>query len=194
MYEYIKGKIAELTPTYSVIETNGIGYCINISLNTYSQLEGKDECMLYLSEIIREDSYTLYGFFDKRERSLFSLLISVSGIGANTARMILSSFSVSELECIIATENVNALKGVKGIGLKTAQRVIIDLKDKVNKGDAADGDFAPLAANKDKEEALAALVMLGFAKDASAKAIDKILKASPDLSLEKIIKEALKQM
>lgn len=192
MYEYIKGKIAELTPTYSVIETNGIGYCINISLNTYSQLEGKDECMLYLSEIIREDSYTLYGFFDKRERSLFSLLISVSGIGANTARMILSSFSVGELESIIATENANALKGVKGIGLKTAQRVIIDLKDKVNKGDAADGDFAPLAANK--EEALAALVMLGFAKDASAKAIDKILKASPDLSLEKIIKEALKQM
>ncbi len=195
MLEYIKGNISELTPTYVVLETGQIGYFIHISLNTYASLESQKTTTLYIYEAIREDAYTLYGFINKEERQLFSLLISVSGIGPNTARMILSSFSVPELEHIIASDNVNQLKGVKGIGLKTAQRVIIDLKDKVRGiSDAASFNMPANSINTSREEALSALVMLGFNPAASAKVIDKIVSESPELSLEKIIKEALKRM
>jgi len=195
MLEYIKGSISELTPTYVVLETGQIGYFIHISLNTYASLEGKEAATLYIHEAIREDAHTLYGFTGKEERQLFCLLISVSGIGANTARMILSSFSVPELEHIIASDNVNQLKSVKGIGLKTAQRVIIDLKDKVRKHSGSlDFSVSGGKTNTNKEEALAALVMLGFNSAASAKVLDKIADESPELSLEKMIKEALKRM
>lgn len=195
MLEYIKGKVSELTPTYIVLETNQIGYFIHISLNTYASLEGKEDATLYIYEAIREDAHTLYGFVNKEERQLFMLLISVSGIGANTGRMILSSFSVPELENIILTDNVNQLKAVKGIGLKTAQRVIIDLKDKVRKNpDISNYALSGSSVNASKEEALAALVMLGFNSAASSKVIDKILVDFPGLSLEKIIKESLKRM
>lgn len=192
MYEYIKGKIDELSPAMAVIEAFQIGYAINISLNTYAALEGKAEAKLYIYEAIREDAFVLYGFSEKSERELFLLLISVSGVGANTARMILSSFSVDELQAIISGENVNQLKAVKGIGLKTAQRIIVDLKDKVGKESNPLG--AQIQVNNNREEALTALVLLGFNRSASAKVVDKIIASDPAITLEKIIKEALKQL
>ena len=192
MYEYIKGRIEELSPAMAIIEANQVGYAVNISLNTYAALEGKAEAKLYIHEAIREDAFTLYGFAEKAERDLFLLLISVSGVGANTARMILSSFSVPELEAIISGENVNQLKAVKGIGLKTAQRIIIDLKDKVGKETSPLG--AQIQTNNNREEALTALVLLGFNRSASAKVVDKIIAGDPTISLEKIIKDALKQL
>lgn len=192
MYEYIKGKVEELSPAMAVIEASQIGYAINISLNTYAALEGKAEAKLYIYEAIREDAFVLYGFSEKSERELFLLLISVSGVGANTARMILSSFSVDELQAIISGENVNQLKAVKGIGLKTAQRIIVDLKDKVGKETSPIG--SQIQANNNREEALTALVLLGFNRSASAKVVDKIIAAEPNISLEKIIKDALKQL
>ena len=195
MLEYIKGKISELTPTYLVLEANQVGYFIHISLNTYTFLEGKGDVLLYVYEVIREDSHTLYGFMDKEERQLFALLISVSGIGPNTARMILSSFSGAELESIIASDNVTLLKGVKGIGLKTAQRIIIDLKDKVRKMPGVSAVTGQgLKAAQNKEEALSALIMLGFNAAASSKVVEKIISETPDIPLEKIIKEALKRI
>ena len=192
MYEYIKGRIEELSPAMTIIEANQIGYAVNISLNTYATLEGKAEAKLYIHEAIREDAFTLYGFAEKAERDLFLLLISVSGVGANTARMILSSFSVAELEAIISGENVNQLKAVKGIGLKTAQRIIVDLKDKVGKETSPLG--AQIQTNNNREEALTALVLLGFNRSASAKVVDKIIAGDPNIPLEKIIKDALKQL
>ena len=192
MYEYIKGRIEELSPAMSIIEANQVGYAVNISLNTYAALEGKAEAKLYIHEAIREDAFTLYGFAEKAERDLFLLLISVSGVGANTARMILSSFSVPELEAIISGENVSQLKAVKGIGLKTAQRIIVDLKDKVGKETSPLG--AQIQTNNNREEALTALVLLGFNRSASAKVVDKIIAGDPAISLEKIIKDALKQL
>ena len=173
MYEYIKGRIEELSPAMATIEASQIGYAVNISLNTYAALEGKEEAKLYIYEAIREDAFVLYGFSEKRERELFLLLISVSGVGANTARMILSSFSVDELQAIISGENVNQLKAVKGIGLKTAQRIIVDLKDIVGKDSTAIGE--QIQANNNREEALTALVLLGFNRSASAKVVDKII-------------------
>lgn len=192
MFEYIKGKVEELSPALAVIETAQIGYALNISLNTYAALEGKTEAKLYVYEAIREDAFTLYGFSEKSERDLFLLLISVSGVGANTARMILSSFSVEELQAIISGENVNQLKAVKGIGLKTAQRIIIDLKDKFGKETSPIG--AQIQSNNNREEALTALVLLGFNRSASAKVVDKIIASDPTITLEKIIKDALKQL
>lgn len=192
MFEYIKGKVEELSPALAVIETAQIGYALNISLNTHAALEGKTEAKLYVYEAIREDAFTLYGFSEKSERDLFLLLISVSGVGANTARMILSSFSVEELQAIISGENVNQLKAVKGIGLKTAQRIIIDLKDKVGKETSPIG--AQIQSNNNREEALTALVLLGFNRSASAKVVDKIIASDPTITLEKIIKDALKQL
>jgi len=192
MYEYIKGRVEELSPAMAIIEANQVGYAVNISLNTYAALEGKAEAKLYIHEAIREDAFTLYGFAEKAERDLFLLLISVSGVGANTARMILSSFSVPELEAIISGENVNQLKAVKGIGLKTAQRIIVDLKDKVGKETSPLG--AQIQTNNNREEALTALVLLGFNRSASAKVVDKIIAGDPSISLEKIIKDALKQL
>ena len=192
MYEYIKGRIEELSPAMAIIEANQVGYAVNISLNTYAALEGKADAKLYIHEAIREDAFTLYGFAEKAERDLFLLLISVSGVGANTARMILSSFSVPELEAIISGENVSQLKAVKGIGLKTAQRIIVDLKDKVGKETSPLG--AQIQTNNNREEALTALVLLGFNRSASAKVVDKIIAGDPTISLEKIIKDALKQL
>ncbi|BCI63301.1 Holliday junction branch migration protein RuvA [Coprobacter secundus] len=193
MIEYISGQIVDLMPTSVILECNGIGYFLNISLTTYSALSSKNSSKLYVYEAIREDAYILYGFLDRRERELFLLLISVSGVGPNTARMILSSLTPPELEQVIASGNVNMLKGVKGIGAKTAQRIIVDLKDKIKRG----GDTLNISTPSNsevQEEALAALVMLGFSQIQSQKAIQKLLKESPLMTVEEVIKAALKMM
>lgn len=199
MIEYIKGGIAELSPATAVIDCNGLGYAVNISLNTYSAIQGKSSCKLYIYEAIREDAYILYGFADKQERELFLLLISVSGIGGNTARMILSALSPAELVNVISTENANMLKTVKGIGLKTAQRVIVDLKDKIKTSTTATsgvsgGILLPAANTEVQEEAISALTMLGFAAAPSQKVVLAILKEEPDAPVEKVIKLALKRL
>ena len=193
MIDYIKGEITNLTPTYCVLETCGVGYLLNISLVTFSELQNLSNARLFVYENIREDAHTLYGFFEEEERNIFLLLISVSGIGANTARMIQSSFSPAELKEAISTGNVNAIKSVKGIGLKSAQRIIVDLKDKVNKSnEGGDLPLIEVAANNEKiHEAVAALVMLGFQQQASQKTVDKIVKEEPQLEVAKIIKKAL---
>lgn len=201
MIEYIRGGLAELSPATAVIDCNGLGYAVNISLNTYAAIQGKKECKLYIYEAIREDAYILYGFADKQERELFLLLISVSGIGGNTARMILSALSPAELVNVISTENANLLKTVKGIGLKTAQRVIVDLKDKIKTGAATVGSTTGVlsgmlsAANVQvQEEAIAALTMLGFAQAPSQKVVLAILKEEADAPVEQVIKLALKRL
>ena len=198
MIEYIKGEIAELSPANAIIDCNGLGYAVNISLNTYAAIQGKKSCKLYIYEAIREDAYVLYGFADKQERELFLLLISVSGIGGNTARMILSALSPSELINAISTGNANLLKTVKGIGLKTAQRVIVDLKDKIKPGGIAAGttDISTFtAANAQvQEEAIAALTMLGFAQAPSQKVVMAILKEDAGAPVEQVIKLALKRL
>lgn len=199
MIDYIKGQLAELTPTYAVIEAAGVGYEINIALPVYTALVDKAEAKLYVNEIIREDAHLLFGFLTKPERELFLLLISVSGIGANTARMILSSYSAAEIRQIIATGNTAALSNIKGIGSKTAQRIIVELKDKVLKIDIAGIDNVNLDTmtvidNDTKQEAVSALTMLGFQPAASGKVVDKILKEDPTMSVEKIIKTALKML
>lgn len=200
MIEYIKGGLVELSPATAIIDCNGLGYAVNISLNTYAALQGKQECKLFIYEAIREDAHVLYGFIDKQERELFLLLISVSGIGGNTARMILSALSPSELINAIATGNANILKMVKGIGLKTAQRVIVDLKDKIKIGTTApDGIMqaeAQLSAaqNHVYEEAVAALTMLGFAQAPSQKVVTTILQEEPKAPVEQVIKLALKRL
>jgi len=196
MIEYIKGSIAELTPAFAVIDCNGVGYGMNISLNTYSAIQGKTSCKLFIYEAIREDAHILFGFADKQERELFLLLISVSGIGGNTARMILSALSPSELCNVISSENVNMLKTVKGIGLKTAQRVIVDLKDKIKTGAvSSDAGFAmPTQHNAIHEEAVAALTMLGFPPAPSQKVVSAILNEFPEMTVENVIKLALKRL
>lgn len=195
MIEYVKGEVAELSPATAVIDCNGVGYALNISLNTYSAIQGKSSYKLYVYEAIREDAYVLYGFADKQERELFLLLISVSGIGGNTARMILSAMSPAELCNVISSENVNMLKMVKGIGLKTAKRVIVDLKDKIRTGAvSAAVDGIPVINNAVQEEAVAALTMLGFAAVPSQKIVAAILKDTPEARVEIVIKEALKRL
>ena len=210
MIEYIKGQLTDANPTYVVIEAAGVGYAINIALPTYSELVGKEgqESRLYITEIIREDAHELYGFFSKGERELFVMLMTVSGIGANTARMIMSAYSAAEIRQIIATGNARALSQVKGLGPKTAQRIIVDLKDKVLKIDlgsqASQGSLEDAASGYSlevqsedsavKQEAVSALVMLGFAAAASGKVVDKILKAAPESSVEQVIKQALKML
>jgi len=193
MLDYIKGQITELTPASVVIETGGLGYYASISLNTYSALTNVTDCKLYIYESIREDAHQLFGFIEKRERELFLHLITVSGVGANTARMVLSSIATYELEGIIASGNSNALKAVKGIGNKTAERIIIDLKDKikVSSGVASAGQktVSPAA-----EEAVAALAMLGFNQAASQKVVAKICSDRPSAKVEEIIKVALKML
>jgi Holliday junction DNA helicase RuvA len=195
MYDYIEGQLAELTPISATVQTGGFGYLIHISLNTYAALQANQEkdkpCKLYLHHVVREDAQLFYGFTDKTERSLFRLLISVSGVGAGTARMILSSLTGVELQKAIAEANANILKNVKGIGLKTAQRIIVDLKDKIGQATAGDDQFLASSSNL-KEEALSALVNLGFTKASVEKALDKIVAAKPSASVEEIIKEALK--
>ena len=191
MYAYIAGKVAEITPTYAVIDNHGIGYCINISLNTFTAIGEKGEAKLYVHEQILEDARNLFGFFTTAERDLFELLITVSGIGCNTARLILSSLTVSELSNAIANEDVKTIQAVKGIGLKTAQRIVIELKDKLKKNDFPTEIFAT-QNNTIKTEALSALTILGFGKAAVDKALDRLLKQMPDASVETLIKEALK--
>lgn len=194
MIEYIKGQIDTLTPTSVVLENQGLAYFINISLNTYSDIQAVTTCKLYIHEAIREDAYVLYGFSSLSERSTFQLLIGVSGVGANTARMILSSLSVSELENCILTENIGILKGVKGIGMKSAQRIVVDLKDKIGKsGLHSDQTSVRGAANSQvRDEAVAALQMLGFVPALSLKAVNKILLELPEIPVEQVIKAALK--
>lgn len=193
MIEYIKGEITEITPTYTVIDNNGIGYFANISLNTYTNLQNKKAATLYIYEAIREDAHVLYGFHDKHEREMFMLLISVSGVGPNSARMILSSLSPSELETAIATSGVATLKAVKGIGAKTAQRIIVDLKDKI-KAPSDTLNIQIPANNEIFDEALAALVMLGFSQQASQKVLKKLLSGTQVVNVEDVIKKALKMM
>jgi Holliday junction DNA helicase RuvA len=196
MIDYIKGEITELTPAYVVLETGGIGYFVHITLPTFSFLGEQPTAKLFVYESIREDAHVLYGFRLQSERQLFLLLISVSGIGANTARMIMSSYSAQEIQEMIATGNVSALNAIKGIGTKTAQRIIVDLKDKIVKG-VGGSDLLNLIPNEQteqKEEAVSALVMLGFAAAASQKTVERILKEQPTLKVEQLIKLALKMM
>lgn len=210
MIEYIKGNLTDLTPTYAVVEGAGVGYAIHIALPSYSALVGNEntEIKLFVTEIIREDAHELFGFFTRGERELFLMLMTVSGIGANTARMIMSAYSAAEIRQIIATGNARALSQVKGLGPKTAQRIIVDLKDKVLKidlGSETSQDSLENAASgyslevrgedsEIKQEAVSALVMLGFAAAASGKVVDKILKEDPNASVEKVIKLALKML
>ena len=203
MIEYIHGDLTELTPTQAVIETVGVGYALSISLNTYTAIQGKREAKLYVHEVLvtggRDDSFTLYGFASKQERELYRLLITVSGVGAGTARMILSSMSPRELCNVISTANEAMLKGVKGIGLKTAQRIIIDPKDKIVSMGIADelpanGGNVDMVNNDVKDEAVSALTMLGFSPAPSAKVVVDILKEQPDLKVEQVIKTALKRI
>lgn len=194
MIDYISGEITELTPTAVVIECNGIGYYINITLNTYSSLANTHRTKIFVYEAIREDAIVLYGFLSRRERVLFLLLISVSGVGSNTARVILSSLTPAEVEQAIVSENITLLKGVKGIGIKTAQRIIVDLKDKVISGNSetAAAVKGAIGTTAVQDEALAALTMLGFAQSTSMKVIQKLLKEHPQSKVEEIIKAALK--
>lgn len=193
MYDYIKGSIEELNPAEMVLECSGIGYKIAISINSYEKFREQKECKVYIYHHIREDEETLFGFWDKHERWIFTLLISVSGIGTNTARMMLSSLSAQEVSTAITSGDVNRIKGVKGIGLKTAQKVIIELKDKISKGGVAEIDLSPAGGtNQFTKEATSALILLGFAKSAVEKAVSAIVTKEPDASLEEIIKKALK--
>ena len=195
MIEYIKGEIVELTPARMILECAGIGYELNISLNTYTFYNGKPTGKIYVYEVIREDAHLLFGFAGKDERELFLMLTSVSGVGPNTARMILSSLSPSELIRVIADKNETALTSVKGIGLKTAQRILVDLRNKVKPIEGITTGTTTIAeSGAIAEEAVAALVMLGFQKAASQKAVTTILKGSPALAVEQVIKTALRML
>ncbi len=191
MYAFISGKIAEITPAYAVVDNHGVGYFINITLNTFAAIGEQTEVKLYTHLQVLEDAHNLFGFYTAKERDMFELLISVSGVGCNTARLILSSLTVDELSTAIASEDIRTIQAVKGIGSKTAQRLVVDLKDKVKKTDFTE-TFAGPANNTVKNEALSALVILGFSKNAASKALDKLLKQSPDSSVEVLIREALK--
>ena len=191
MIDYITGTVTELNPACAVVECNGIGYDINISLNTFSALEKDASCKILIHEAIREDAHLLYGFATADERNLFRQLITVSGVGAGTARMMLSSLTPSDLREAIISGNVAILKGVRGIGLKTAQRIIVDLKDKIGKHAGA-GEILTFSDNTAREEALSALVMLGFARSSVLKVIDNILRENNKLQVEEIVRKALK--
>ena len=195
MYDYIKGSLAEITPTEAVVENNGIGYKLQISLQTYADIQSLNHVKLYIHHHLREDIEQWYGFNTKEERSIFTMLIEVSGIGPNTARMMLSSMTSEEIKNAIVAGDVNRIKSIKGIGLKTAQRVIIDLKDKIMKGGNTPVEtLLPSQNNANREEALSALILLGFAKNAAEKVLQGILKENPDYSLEEMIKIALKRL
>ena len=203
MMDYIKGELAELTPAQAIVEAYGVGYALNISLNTYEAIQGKQSVKLFVHEALvtggRDDSYTFFGFASKQERDLYRLLITVSGVGANTARMILSSASPSELCNAISTGNERVLKSVKGIGLKTAQRIIVDLKDKILSLGIAQEVSAGTAADSTipvdvRDEAVAALTMLGFSPAPTAKVVTAILTDDATLPVEQVVKLALKQI
>jgi len=197
MIDYVKGEIGSLNPAVCVVECNGVGYGVNITLNTFNALQGAKQVKLYIYEAIREDAYQLFGFMTEQERALFMLLISVSGVGAGTARMILSSYSVDELVHAISREDVNSIKRVKGIGLKSAQRIIIDLKDKVlelSEGGSVTQLGSASMKNEVAEEAVAALVALGFQQAASVKVVEKIVKDEPELKVGAVVKKAMKSL
>ena len=197
MIEHIKGRLIEKTPTYAIIETGGIGYYVNTSLNTYSKIPDKEACSLYIHFSVREDAQTLYGFYEKEERDLFRNLISASGIGPSTAQVLLSSLSPDEAVQAILSADVATIQKVKGIGSKTAQRIILDLKDKISKGSlgATEGINALNSSNKSHQDALSALLMLGFGKAATEKVLDKVVKDSgQDISVEQLIKAALQRL
>ena len=197
MIEYIKGSLTELTPAQAVIEAAGVGYALNISLNTFSAIQSKQEVKLFVFEVIREDTHLLYGFSSKKEREMFALLITVQGVGVNTARMILSAMSVAELCNCISTGNEKMIKTVKGIGLKTAQRIIVDLRDKIVALGIVDeipagGAISSPVNNEVRDEAVSALSMLGFAPAPSQKVVVEYLQQHPDAPVEVVVKEALK--
>ena len=204
MIDYIKGELAELTPAQAVIEAAGVGYALNISLNTYTAIQGKKDVKLFVHESLvtggRDDSYTFFGFASKQERDLYRLLISVSGVGANTARMILSAASPADLSNAIASSNERLLKGVKGIGLKTAQRIIVDLKDKVvalgiaQEVTMGEGGSTVAVNNEVMDEAVSALTMLGFSPAPPAKVVKALLEENAAMPVEQVVKEALKRI
>ena len=199
MIEYIRGELTELTPAMAVIEAGGVGYGMNISLNTYSACQGKKEVKLYVYEAIREDAHVLFGFYNKKEREMFLLLITVSGVGANTARMMLSSMTVSELCSAISTGNARLIQSIKGIGKMTAQRIIVDLRDKIVALGIADeipagGSVSAPVDTAVRNEAVAALTMLGFSPAPTQKVVIQILQAQPTLPVEQVVKLALKQI
>ncbi len=204
MIEYIRGELTDLTPAVAVVEAAGVGYALNISLNTFTAIQNKKEVKLYVAEALvtggRDDSFTLYGFATREERTLYDLLISVSGVGANTARMMLSSFTPAELSDAINTGNERLLKGVKGIGLRTAQRIIVDLRDKVASLDLGPEQPGrslspgPQVNKEVRDEAVGALTMLGFSPAPTAKVVTEILKQQPDLPVDQVVKQALKQI
>ncbi|MBP5365257.1 MAG: Holliday junction branch migration protein RuvA [Bacteroidales bacterium] len=195
MIDYISGKLTENTPAYAVIECNGVGYLANISLTTYSQIKDQKEAKLLIHEAIREDAYNLYGFATKEERDMFRLLLSVSGIGASTARIILSAHPTAEVKRAIKLDDINTIKSIKGIGLKTAQRLIVELRDKVDAIETGGAEeLFQNENNKTKEEALSALEVLGFPKSAAQKVVEKIVKDNPDMRIEGIVKLAIKLM
>lgn len=202
MIEYIKGELTDLTPAMAVVEAAGVGYALNISLNTFTAIQGKHDVKLYVHEALvtggRDDSFTFYGFASKQEREVYRLLITVSGVGTNTARMILSTMSPAELSSAISTGNERLIKSVKGIGLKTAQRIIVDLRDKIlSLGMATEekGDVASAVVNVEvRDEAVSALTMLGFSPAPSAKVVVSIMEENPDMPVEQVVKLALKQI
>lgn len=193
MITHIRGKLVEKNPTYAIIEANGVGYFINISLNTFSQIPDSENGFLYTHLAIREDAQTLYGFSTKKEREIFLLLISVSGVGPSIARTMLSSMSTDEIQHAIASGDVKVIQSAKGIGAKTAQRILVDLKDKILKSYAID-EVSPISDNSNKDEALTALEVLGFNKKQSEKVLDRITKEDNSLSVEELIKRALKNL
>lgn len=193
MITYLNGRLVEKNPSYLIVECHGVGYFVNVSLQTYSKIPDSESCKVFTYLSIKEDSHTLYGFADTQERELFKQLISVSGVGTNTARMMLSSMTSGELVSAIASNNVTSLTSIKGIGAKTAQRIILDLKDKILKASDAAENISGLMDNTIKNEALSALVVLGFDKKAAEKVINKVLLKEPNLSdVQEIIKKSLK--
>ena len=193
MIYYLKGVVQELTPTYAVVEVGGVGYYVSLSLNTSQKLQQGRECLLYTQQIIREDAHLLFGFYEKAEKEMFNLLISVNGVGAVSAMILLSSLDLVEISRAILSGNSGVLQKVKGIGAKTAERIIIDLRDKVQKFEFAEGE-TPLTDNKVKEEALSALEVLGISRKTSEKIMDKVLKQAPETSTEELVKQVLKNI
>lgn len=193
MYEYLSGKLAEITPSFAVIDCGGVGYMVEITVNTYTQIKDRDNVKLYVHYVVREDAHLLFGFYEIAEREMFRILISISGVGVNTARVMLSTLTVDELKEAVATKNVKKVQSVKGIGAKGAQRIILEMQDKIGK--VSDNAISSMfETNQNLEEALAALVMLGFQKAAADKVLQAVNKKQPGLSVEELIKEGLKAL
>ena len=192
MYSFISGTVVEKNPAYVIIDNQGIGYLINITLNTFTAIGEQEKVRLYVHLAIREDAHTLYGFYTEQERSLFLQLITVSGVGCNTARLILSSMTVKEAAEAIATSNTRLIQGVKGIGAKTAQRIVVDLHDKIGKLEIEEGEKTSPSYNTRRDEALSALMVLGFSKANIEKILDKLMKQMDNPAVEDLIKESLR--